>query len=653
MTGERKAVFAFLGEDRSLGKTLRGVGKDAETAHGHLSKLQKTVVGFGAALAGGVAAKKIFDFGKSSVDAYTSAAKAAGAMQRVIGGTVEDASRLGFAAHETGLDVDVLTKSMGLFAKNIVGNSKAFHAFGVEVKDQHGGLKTQSVILGEVADKFAKMPNGPLKSAEALKLFGRQGLALIPLLNKGSAGIKEFGAEADKLGLTMSTKDVAAVKAYTMQQRHMKASFEGLKITLGRSLFPIFTAWSDRLARDTPKIVAWAKSHLPALQHGFRRVADGLGSLLTAGEGLAKDVQPFFQFIGRHPKLFAQIAADAAVLAVSMKAISLAKGAAGALSGVAGAVLGGGKGPGGALGVQKVYVVNMGPGLGGEPGLPGGRGGKGLKFIPPWLPQTARGLAGIGSVLLTSGDQSAAQLRAMRSRNGVTATQEQLIAMSHGAGVGGGFFSRQKAGYSDALLAAKSGDKVAVLKFLQQYGDKTKQVSAALRVLAHDPGVVRALHAQAAAADRSQNAVTNLITGGLIPLDSQVRHLPKSINMTLNVHTRLDALGRKLISTGDGNFYTQGRAGGLTGPANVRGATGGIVTRPTMALIGEAGPEMVVPLNRTPGSRALPGGMGRGDIHITIENNGTVVGSGGMKQLAQQIRAELADASRRGQRLLP
>jgi hypothetical protein len=48
-----------------------------------------------------------------------------------------------------------------------------------------------------------------------------------------------------------------------------------------------------------------------------------------------------------------------------------------------------------------------------------------------------------------------------------------------------------------------------------------------------------------------------------------------------------------------------------------QGATGGIVTRPTLALIGEAGPEAVVPLNRTPGSSPLPtGGTGGGNTVI-------------------------------------
>jgi hypothetical protein len=47
-------------------------------------------------------------------------------------------------------------------------------------------------------------------------------------------------------------------------------------------------------------------------------------------------------------------------------------------------------------------------------------------------------------------------------------------------------------------------------------------------------------------------------------------------------------------------------------PRVPHGATGGIVTRPTLALIGEAGPEAVVPLNRTPGSSPLPTTAGAG-----------------------------------------
>jgi len=53
------------------------------------------------------------------------------------------------------------------------------------------------------------------------------------------------------------------------------------------------------------------------------------------------------------------------------------------------------------------------------------------------------------------------------------------------------------------------------------------------------------------------------------------------------------------------------------------GAVGAVVTRPTRAVIGEAGPEMVVPLNRMPGASALPGGNlgGSGAGGTTIVQN--------------------------------
>jgi hypothetical protein len=43
------------------------------------------------------------------------------------------------------------------------------------------------------------------------------------------------------------------------------------------------------------------------------------------------------------------------------------------------------------------------------------------------------------------------------------------------------------------------------------------------------------------------------------------------------------------------------------------GARGAVVNRPTVALIGEAGPEVVTPLDQTRGNGPLPGGSG-GDL---------------------------------------
>jgi hypothetical protein len=78
-------------------------------------------------------------------------------------------------------------------------------------------------------------------------------------------------------------------------------------------------------------------------------------------------------------------------------------------------------------------------------------------------------------------------------------------------------------------------------------------------------------------------------------------HLARLGAIPREVTTRLRVTGQTVTRGGDiiGQRSTDGTI--------KVGATGGIVTRPTMALIGEAGPEAVVPLNRAPGASPLPG----------------------------------------------
>lgn len=67
---------------------------------------------------------------------------------------------------------------------------------------------------------------------------------------------------------------------------------------------------------------------------------------------------------------------------------------------------------------------------------------------------------------------------------------------------------------------------------------------------------------------------------------------------------------------------------------------GGIVTKPTLALIGEAGPEAVVPLS---GGRGAIGG----GVNVTVNVSGSVVGANGMNELADIIHAKFLAIQRR------
>lgn len=72
-----------------------------------------------------------------------------------------------------------------------------------------------------------------------------------------------------------------------------------------------------------------------------------------------------------------------------------------------------------------------------------------------------------------------------------------------------------------------------------------------------------------------------------------------------------------------------------------RGAVGGIVTKPTMALIGEAGPEALVPLNTMPGASPL-GGLGGVNVDTVVINvSGFADGASAGRAAADAFRRQL------------
>jgi len=88
-----------------------------------------------------------------------------------------------------------------------------------------------------------------------------------------------------------------------------------------------------------------------------------------------------------------------------------------------------------------------------------------------------------------------------------------------------------------------------------------------------------------------------------------------------------------------------GQVGGGANPMNptLRGASGAVVTQPTMALIGESGPEMVAPLHSARGARKLQYGNGGGGISI---NEVHVHGVQNLDQFISEVKKQVGSAPR-------
>ena len=182
---------------RRLGNSLQGLQGQAKNAALGFNNLKGAVAGFGAAIAGSAIVAGLGAVIKKSIDAgdelFNLQAKTGVAASALIG--------IGNAAKLADVDVGTLGKGLTKLNVNLVkaaeGNedlARKFKALGVDVKDANGQVVPADKALKQIADRFADMPDGAQKAAAAVALFGKAGADLIPFLNTGKQGIKEFGA---------------------------------------------------------------------------------------------------------------------------------------------------------------------------------------------------------------------------------------------------------------------------------------------------------------------------------------------------------------------------------------------------------------------------------------------------------------------------
>lgn len=228
-----------------------------DTALGTLKKFAAPL----AALAASLSVKKVVD---DSISAFSDLAGSVKSLQRVVGGSTEEVSGLLGVMRMSGIDSDRAQTSLTLFSKALARAGQDAEktaaltaAMGTEFLNAEGNMKPMSEILPGLADHFKSMPDGAEKTALAVQLFGRQGTAMLPMLNKGAEGMAEMNARAKELGLTL---DDTAMNAYGNSRkatRDFEAAIGGLQLTLGSVLLPVVDAAQNSFRTGlTPVIVA-------------------------------------------------------------------------------------------------------------------------------------------------------------------------------------------------------------------------------------------------------------------------------------------------------------------------------------------------------------------------------------------------------------
>ncbi len=288
-----------------LRELLASFSVDTGQAVGALQKIDGAITGAKVklgALASAFVGSAIVAGLSSFVEGQIEAAKETRLMAQKLGTSVDELEKFEFAAGAAGVSSEgagvalkFLNKNVGLAIEGNAEAAQTFQKLGIAYKDGSGEVREVGDLIPEVADAFAKMGSQQERTAAAMKLFGRQGADLLPLLQGGSAGLAQMNKRFEELGGGMSEDFIAKAKDAGRALSGMRFGFAAFKRQIALELFPYVTAFGQAMQGVVGFLNKVTKnSHLAAEAATILGIAAGVAGLKAAAG--------FAQFLGVVPK---------------------------------------------------------------------------------------------------------------------------------------------------------------------------------------------------------------------------------------------------------------------------------------------------------------------------------------------------------------
>ena len=623
---------------KKLGNSMQGV-------QGKAKNLGMAVRGVGAAFkgllaiaaVGGIAAlgKSLLDtadaFGKLSVRTGIAAGTL---MAYVNAGKLADVSQ---SEIETGLRK--LAQTQVEAAEGVKTYADAYGKLGISVKKADGSLKPSDKLLGEIADKFAQLPDGPEKAAVAMDIFGRSGAKLITLLNGGSESLEKFS-------VNVSDNFAKNAELFNDQIAEIGIKFAEVGAVLLDAMLPALNA----VALGFKAFLENVTNNLPVILEAFgfmTKAAILFGSAMVgvaAGKAFAGLISNLNTIVKITRTLFnlekARLVIQQGIIALQAASASLGKG------GKIGAILGVGAGAAAIAGSQQLIGELFKSIEERFTGLAGSGAGTGLGAVT--LTDTQF------SPIVTGGTVTAQNAAPVQ----VSAEVLRLTKQINAAKLAGNRLAEVDLGYDLAIQQLKedgvTGNNLELAQgnLLTEY---TLDRLDAVNGLADAQGNLNdKTDKYKITLDQIKDTLANQITSAIEGLIDGTKSLGESLSGLLRT------FGSMFLRSGIGSFvdgiFKSAKGNVFAQNGIVPYAKGGYIGRPTLSLMGEAGPEAVLPLRRGRGGRlgVETSGGGVGSVTVNVDAKGTAAqgDSPSANQLGKAIgaavQAELIKQQRPG-----
>jgi hypothetical protein len=216
-------------------------------------------------------------YGKSIINLQDDLAS----LGKVYGLTAREMSGLKFAAEQNGSSLDEVASAAKNLAVNMAAAPDKFAKLGITAKDSTGAL-------AQVADLVAQVPDGMQKAALLTELFGKKvGPELVEFLSQGGDSMRAF-IERGKEIYQVTDENAAKAKEFNDQLNELQARGTGLGIALVSNVLPGLTKIATAMA-DTAREAGLLQALLVGLGGVFTAVFTD--DMLEREQKIAKDLK--------------------------------------------------------------------------------------------------------------------------------------------------------------------------------------------------------------------------------------------------------------------------------------------------------------------------------------------------------------------------
>lgn len=218
-----------------LRSRLRSVAESGGPVSSELANITEKIIGLGG-VAGGVALGIAALAGAAIVgtEKFIAFGEQVHQFQLVSGASAETASRFVVAMRILGVEPDRVGAGLFRMGRQIADGTSKLQALGVQTARNRDGNVNLTETFLNVADAVHRASGDGDKAAVAFAAFGKQGLALLPVLDRGREGLRDLFAQAPQNGQLFSQGDEERAIQLKVRINELKEALNGLAVEAGR-----------------------------------------------------------------------------------------------------------------------------------------------------------------------------------------------------------------------------------------------------------------------------------------------------------------------------------------------------------------------------------------------------------------------------------